>query len=182
MNIDSFIQTLKKISCHSRTFACTMENLMIRNEKKMGLNSKICFICNMCNEEFVIETVPENSSKLTINYLAVTGVIGVGIGRAGLEELLGVLDIPCMSRSTYAFHQKKAEVDMSVACMAEMKNAAMEAKEIAINKGDIDSDGVPLLTVSADACFSKRTYGTGSSYSSLSGAGSIVAHDTGKII
>lgn len=43
-----------------------------------------------------------------------------------------------------------------------MFETAMEAKSISISKGNIDEDGTPLTTVSAKACFPKRTYGVNS--------------------
>lgn len=87
MNIDSF----KKISCVIRGTLDVYNGESYDSKRKKvepDLISKIMFVCNMSNSEFVIETVPGNVSKLTINYLAVTGVIGVGLGRACLEELL----------------------------------------------------------------------------------------------
>lgn len=122
------------------------------------------------------------TTLIKIHYLGVQAATGVGIGFVGLEEVLGVLDIPCMTSATYSAHQKVFQKDVSAVCKEKMFEAAMDAKSIAISKGNVDEDGTPLLTVSADACFSKRTYGVNSSYSSLSAAGSIVSHDTGKVI
>ena len=72
--------------------------------------------------------------------------------------------------------------NISDACSKEMYSATIKAKNLAIEKGDIDPDGFLLVPVITDACFSKRTYGIGSSYSALSAAGSTVSLDTGKII
>ena len=136
----------------------------------------------MCLECFTIEKCPKKSNCLPINYLAISASTGVGIGFSQMEEFLGVLDIPSMGSSTYNRVQKDVQQDISDACNAEMYSAAMEAKTLATERGDVDKDGVPLLSVVTDACFSKRTYGIGSSYSSLSAAGTIIALDTGKVI
>lgn len=48
-----------------------------------------------------------------------------------------------------------------------MLNASIEEKRLAIESGDIDSDGVPLLTVICDGSWGKRSYRT--MYNSSSG-------------
>lgn len=68
IDIDHFLRALKKISGHSKVFSCTFENLILRRELKLGLNSKFEFVCNMCHAEFVVETCPKRET-VSINYL-----------------------------------------------------------------------------------------------------------------
>lgn len=182
VNLKVFLDNLKTISNHGKIFGCTLDNLVLMKEKRLGLSSKLFFKCNMCNLVKSITTTEINNTSLNLNTAAVSAVIGIGIGYSQMKEFLGVLDIPCMTQKTYARAQNVVQKDIADACQKEMKSAAMEAKQIAIDKGNVDVDGVPLITVEADACFSKRTYGIGSDYSSLSACGSIVAHDTKKVI
>lgn len=155
INIDHFLLALKTISGYSKVFACSLQNLIVSREIKCGLNSKIIFVCNMCHQEFMIDTCPKQET-VNINYLGVQAANGVGMRYFGLEEVLGVLNVPCMTESTYFAHQKTFQPDVSAVCTKKMFEAAIKAKSIAWN---LDDDGTPLLTVSADACFSKRTYG-----------------------
>lgn len=52
-----------------------------------------------------------------------------------------------------------------------MKDAGEEEKRIAVEKGNITSDGIPYITVIADGGWSKRSYGHG--YNAASGVVSI---------
>jgi len=48
-----------------------------------------------------------------------------------------------------------------------MDNAAKDEAELAISKGEVDADGMPLITVVADGSWCKRSYRT--MYNSPSG-------------
>lgn len=51
--------------------------------------------------------------------------------------------------------------------LKEMEIAASEEKKLAIQRGDVDSEGIPLITVIVDGSWAKRSYRT--NYASLSG-------------
>ncbi|CAH1377203.1 unnamed protein product [Tenebrio molitor] len=61
-----------------------------------------------------------------------------------------------------------------------MKETIDEEKQLAIERGDVDENGVPLLTVVADGSWAKRSYKC--NYSSLSGMASIIGFHTGKVL
>lgn len=61
-----------------------------------------------------------------------------------------------------------------------MKNAAKEEADLAIQRGDVDENYIPLLTVVADGCWSKRSYRT--QYNGLSGVAAIVGFYTKKVL
>ncbi|KAJ3665059.1 hypothetical protein Zmor_000573 [Zophobas morio] len=61
-----------------------------------------------------------------------------------------------------------------------MEEAGKEELELAKQTGDVDKDGVGLITVIADGVWSKRSYKV--SYDALSGVGCIVGAKTGKIL
>lgn len=184
VSVHYLFEQLKKISMHSSLFNCNFSNIVILKEHRRGLISKLFLKCNLCNAQFSVDScsIEDSDSKLNLNYLSVVGGIAIGTGFMQTEEFLAVLNVPFMSTKTFSIVQNEVHIDIASASKEEMYVAAMEAKEIAIQKDSTDLDGVPLLTVSADACFSKRTYGSSSDYSSLSGVASIVAHDTGKVI
>lgn len=183
ISLDYFFEELKNLSMHSSLFNCNFSNIVIVKEHRRGLISKLFLKCNLCNEEFCVDTCPTvDPDSNNLNYLSIVGGIAIGTGFMQTEEFLAVLDILFMTNKTFVLMQKQVQIDISSSSKNEMYIAAMEAKEIAIAKGSQDLDEVPLLTVSADACFSKRTYGSNSDYSSLSGVASIIAHDTGKVI
>lgn len=94
------------------------------------------------------------------------------MGFSNLEEFVSVLNIPPMTFKTY--DKKHAEVsDAWEKCAQdEMMRAVEVEKQLAIERGDVDVEGVPLLSVIVDGTWSKRSYRT--NYSSLSGAVSIL--------
>lgn len=59
-----------------------------------------------------------------------------------------------------------------------MEEAAKEEYELAIQNGDVDENGVPMIVVVADACWSKRSYKK--NYNALSGAAVIIGYRTKK--
>lgn len=61
-----------------------------------------------------------------------------------------------------------------------MKDAVEEEISIARLRGEVDVDGIPLLTVVLDGVWSKRSYRT--NYNALSGAAAIVGYYTQKVI
>lgn len=61
-----------------------------------------------------------------------------------------------------------------------MESAAAEERDAAIMEGRIDSNGIPLISVIADGCWSKRSYKN--NYSALSGAAAIIGQKFGKVL
>jgi hypothetical protein len=116
---------------------------------------------------------------MTINHAAVIGAMLIGCGCTNLNELLAAMDLPNLGQKSY----KKYHVDVSKwwanAAETSMKEAAKEEVNLAIESGSL-VDGIPAITVVADACWSKRSYRT--NYSAASGAGAIIGLKTGKVL
>lgn len=169
VDIGYFIQQLQQMSAHS-PFGCSFSDMKLISERKMGLNSALKFKCMMCNTEKIVwtNTTSKSTSSLGINTAAVTGTLGIGAGFANLEEFLNSLNIPCMSKNTYASEHKVVSNAWEQCATEEMKIAVEEEKEMAVQRGDIDTERIPLLTVIVDGTWSKRSYRT--NYASLSGA------------
>lgn len=62
----------------------------------------------------------------------------------------------------------------------EIRKAGSEEAERAKDIGSVDSEGIPMITVIADGCWSKRSYRN--NYSASSGAAAIIGAYTGKIL
>lgn len=168
VDIFNFIQQLQFLNNHS-VIGCSFSDMRIISEKRKGLNSGIKFRCAMCNFEKVIWTdIAPDSSSLQINTAAVIGITGVGAGFSNLEEFFSAMDIPCMSKNTYAKQHQIVSDAWEKCASNEMKEAVDMEKELAMQRGDIDANGVPLLTVIVDGTWAKRSYK--SNYASLSGA------------
>lgn len=185
LNMNHFLNQLVKISGHNMAFGCSLQNLKLISEHRIGLNSTYFFKCNMCNLVQKISSqllTEQKANPNSINYQSVLAGISTGIGYRQIEEFLGVIDIPYLAPNTFNKLQKEAQRDIQRGCNKEMYNAAMEAKKIAIEENSVDFDGTPLVCVQIDGCYSKRTYGHNSNYSSLSGVGTIIAQSTKKVI
>jgi hypothetical protein len=84
-----------------------------------------------------------------------------------MEERYAVLNMPSMSSKTYFKIEERLQKVIGERALEEMKEAIDEEKQLAIKRGDVDENGVPLLTVVADGSWAKRSYKC--NYSSLSG-------------
>ncbi|XP_063238957.1 uncharacterized protein LOC134540255 [Bacillus rossius redtenbacheri] len=102
-----------------------------------------------------------------------------GISFSQFENVLGVLDVPAMSKNTFL----KKEVEVEKVWLKHIDNALVEAgieeRRLAIEKGDVD-DGMPFITVIVDGGWSKRSYGH--NYTATSGMAVIIAERTGQLL
>lgn len=72
-----------------------------------------------------------------------------------------------MSNNRFLKEQEKFTNAWEATAATEMELAASEEKDLAIQRGDVDSEGIPLLTVVVDGSWAKRSYRT--NFASLSG-------------
>jgi len=85
-----------------------------------------------------------------------------------------------MSLPTYQnIHEQVSQSIFSVS-LDEMIKAGQEESKFAIENGDVDEQGRPLITVIADGAWSKRSYK--SNYNALSGVASIFGWNTKKCL
>lgn len=172
VDFDYLFQRIKVINDHNSVMGCTISNCFVTSEQCFGLQSKIFLKCNMCNLEFSMYTDNKGSEMMDINTASVAGATAIGIGHYQLQELLSSLEIPAMSSRTYnKYHDRVADGWESTA-LEEMRAAADEEKQHAIEGGRVSADGTPILTVVADGSWSKRSYRT--NYSSLAGVVSYI--------
>lgn len=130
----------------------------------------------MCNSIFHLSTSANEKNNLR----AVQGISSTGIGFYNAEELFSVLNIPFMSAAKYKKCNELICEAWESTAKRLMNEAAKEEAEYALKNGTVDKDGVPLISVVADGCWSKRSYKT--NYNALSGAAAIVGHQFGKVL
>lgn len=84
-----------------------------------------------------------------------------------MSEFVAALEIPTISNTTYLNVHSDLSNSIHNTAWDEIQKAGAEERELAIQAGDIDADGVPFCTVVADGQWSKRSYKT--KYDALSG-------------
>ena len=124
-----------------------------------------------CNIEKTICT-DENTdhSEMNINSAAVFATISTGNGHSQLVEQ-AILNIPQMSYRQYNKHHSEISKKIFESSLQAMEEAGKEELELAKQTGDVDKDGVGLITVIADGAWSKRSYKV--NYDALSGVVSV---------
>lgn len=95
-----------------------------------------------------------------------------GIGQTQLFELSSALEIPCMANTTFSREHEDLSSSIHSLAWEEIRKAGEEERQLAIEAGDIDDDGVPFCSVVADGQWCKRSYKT--KYDSLSGVVSYI--------
>lgn len=141
--------------------------MVLIREKRIGLKSCFVFQCNYCNVKESVWSEVEKNSEMDINTSAVSGTMTTGGSHSQLEEFLSTLNVPPMSNKTFIKYEDRVRQGLIDTAAEEMKKAAEEEARHAIELGDVDQNGTPLITVVADGCWCKRSYRT--NYSSLSG-------------
>lgn len=94
-------------------------------------------------------------------------MVCLGIGYTQLSEFFSGLEVPSMSSNTYCALEKILQTEIKNTAYTEMEKAGKEEKRLALESGNVGKDGIPLITVVADAQWSKRSYNT--KYDALSG-------------
>ncbi|KAG5869840.1 hypothetical protein JTB14_007474 [Gonioctena quinquepunctata] len=90
------------------------------------------------------------------------------------------MNIPTMSSKTFSRIQENLADLWEDTAMEKMAEAAEEEKHLAIQCGDVTTDGLPSITVVCDGVWAERSYR--SNYNSLSGAAAIVGFKTGEVL
>ncbi|CAG9792724.1 unnamed protein product [Diatraea saccharalis] len=104
----------------------------------------------MCQETFYIEN--EAPGDIGINDSA------VACGHYQLQEFSAALNLPIITLYTFNTSHSKLTNHWEKISLASMTAAAQKEREMAIKEGRVDKNGVPIIDVIVDGCFSKRTY------------------------
>ncbi|CAG9135197.1 unnamed protein product [Plutella xylostella] len=174
------LSQLKEKAHHNDLFGCKLENCILKGEKRAGFLSTFIFECNMCGVVFKIES--ENSSKtetVDINVAAATGITATGIGFSQFEELMSAMDVPVFTERYFSKIQDYVYEKWEKTAVESMEAAAMREREAAIAEGRLQN-GIPIIDVYADGCWSARSYGN--NYRALSGAATIIGRRFGEVL
>lgn len=95
---------------------------------------------------------------MDVNNSAMAGTIAIGCGHAQLQELCAALDLPLISPTVFQKHQNTIAANWEKAATESMFKAAEEEKRLSIQEGRVNKEGVPVIDVIADGCWSKRSY------------------------
>ncbi|KAK4871995.1 hypothetical protein RN001_016119 [Aquatica leii] len=93
-----------------------------------------------------------------------------------MEEFFAHINTPFLPYRVYTKEHENLSDIVHDVLWSEMEKAAKEEANIAKRRGDVDENGVPLITVVADGSWAKRSYRK--NYNSSSG----VVHATRKVV
>ncbi|KAH0807689.1 hypothetical protein GEV33_015102 [Tenebrio molitor] len=138
----------------------------------------------MCAIEVKLTTENEDhqatENAIDINHSATLACISAGIGYSELEEISAAINMPMMAYETYAANEADVAAIMCQTAWKTMGEAAVEEASLARALGEVDSDGIPCITVVTDGAWSKRSYNV--NYDALSGVACIIGQRTGKLL
>lgn len=181
VDISHFIQQLQNISSHNSLFNCNFTHMALEGEKRNGLISKYKFRCNMCKKDFMVTSEDlSNKDNVNANVAAVTGITSAGIGYSQFEEITACMDVPIFVHKNYAQIQDMIYEKWESTAVESMAAAANRERDAAVAEGKLSKDGIPVIDVYADACWSSRSYGN--NYKALSGAAAIVGRKFGEVL
>ncbi|CAG4936655.1 unnamed protein product [Colias eurytheme] len=179
IDVTHFLHELKRISNHG-PLGCGFTELDLVAETQIGLQSKFTFKCRLCNQKFVINGDNSSENYLNINMCAVAGTVAIGAGRSQLDELMSAINLPSLSEKIYSENHELISRKWQDVLLESMNQAAEREKQFAICNGRVNKDGIPIIDVIADGCWSKRSYKK--NYNALSGAAAIIGKHTGQIL
>lgn len=146
---------------------------------KHAMTMRVIIKCGGCGARFAGHyTNPDDENQLA--KAVVVGTLLTGQSYSSIAGFLAFLGIKMMSE--FSFYKLEPQLDdplekiFQKSCM----DARNKEEKIARSEGKVDHTGTPLIKVSQDGAYSKRSYG--SSYNAASGCAAIVAESTGLII
>lgn len=95
---------------------------------------------------------------MSINTAIVTATVNTGQGFTNLEQFSSILDMPCMSNKSYQKYHQFLYKQTENTAWESIELAGKEEARLAVENGDINSDGISMITVVADGAWSKRSY------------------------
>ena len=181
VNVAELAKAIYELTAHSATCggACFIEG-----ETNAGLAVVFSAACSKCDACYSIRsshqiTTSDGKKRWAVNMAAVLGQMSTGGGHARLNSILGILDIPGMSKRMFSSTEHFLGDEMKVRLLETMAQAAVEERQHAIEVNDYHQ-GVPAISVVADAGWSKRTHKH--SYNAKSGVAVIFGAHTKKLL
>ena len=183
IDMEKLSADIARVSHHSSI--CTGVCHVVEEVRREGLVSVFLIECDKCREKFRCESsnkVNGSSSKkkrYVVNLGAVWGQMVTGGGPSKLNEIAATLDMPGMHRKTFVSIEKQIGQAWETLLAEEMTKAGEEERQLAIQKKE-SFEGVPAITVTVDAGWSKRSHKH--SYNAKSGVAVIIGNATKKLL
>ncbi|KAL4123428.1 hypothetical protein QTP88_015606 [Uroleucon formosanum] len=169
-----------KCQMHIQGMGCSFIDSKCVKEIRKGFNCSWIFKCEMCNIETTINSDMTDQNIISINKAVTSASLAVGIGYSQVQEFTACIDIPCMSEKSFIKNSNDIAKIIEESAWEEMRLAGLQEKQLALDRGDVDTDGIPMCPVVADGQWGKRSYKT--KYDSLSGAATIIGFHTSKVL
>jgi hypothetical protein len=109
--------------------------------------------------------------SMSVNTALVTAVVNTGQGYSQLDKFAAFLNMPSMCNATYQKLHNNVFEQTEIVAWEAMEIAGKEESKLAIEEGNVNENGIPLITVVVDGAWSKRSYKR--NYNALSGVVSI---------
>ncbi|KAJ8893919.1 hypothetical protein PR048_006520 [Dryococelus australis] len=124
------------------------------------MQSKFHFRCSMCGTVKILNSEdPSKETHMDIIYSWVSSTSS-GQGYAQVRYISPMLEIPGMTNNTFLKHQISLSLVIHYVAWQEMESTGMEDVELAISSGSVDGNGIPVITVTTDGAWYKRSFGT----------------------
>ena len=148
-------------------------DIVLVGESRDGLASIIFSKCSKCEYNIRFDTStkvkgPNGYQRWECNLAAVWGQMSTGGGHSKLQETMGTLGIPVMSKNSFTNTERGIGQWWKDQLKLSMLEAGKEEKQLAEDRGDYH-EGVPAITVIVDGGWSKRSHRH--SYNAKSGVG-----------
>lgn len=180
VDINYLFNQISEIGYHE-PFHCSIADMEIDGEQRIGINSKIFLKCKMCNiTKTILTDRPEVEKEiLDVNKSVVLATLSTGNGYSQMSEIMATLNIPCMAQNTFSRCMEEISTAIHDTAWKVMEEAGVEEAALAKEVGDF-KNGYPAITVIADGAWCKRSYGV--NYNASSGVGCIVGQRTKKLL
>lgn len=146
---------------------------------RYAMSKRVVVKCGGCGVRFSGSyTNPNNTNRLARTL--VLGTLLTGQTYSSTKGLLAPLGVSMMAESTFYKFEPMLDEPLQQMFEESCDVAREEEKDLAEAEGRLNEDGIPLVAVSQDGAYSKRSYGT--RYSADSGCAAIVGERTGKVL
>ncbi|XP_063414164.1 uncharacterized protein LOC134696586 isoform X2 [Mytilus trossulus] len=154
---------------------------LVSEERKLGLATVLCAQCEGCHKQFKFCTSPSlpESKRFDVNVRAVWGSIATGNGPSHLNEIMGTMNSPGLSSTSFSAIEQEVGEWWLAALQENMLQVGAEERRIAMENGFFHQ-GIPAITVITDGGWSKRTHKH--SYNALGGVAIIIGQATKKLL
>lgn len=156
--------------------SCESSQIEYISEQRKGFHSLLTFKCSMCNKIWQQST----EKKQKINTAFVWATVTAGSYYTQAAHITSLMDIPTMTGQTFRLIEKQLGNVWHEHLAEEIKKAGEQERSIAIDKGNVSSDGIPYITVYVDGGWLKRSYGH--NFDSSSGMACIIGKETKKCL